>query len=92
LTYSLEKSLLEVSHPLLVKVPPLLLLLFNFYYSETIQRYFEQFGELCDCVLMQDKATGINIEIVGLLLTLKKENQEDLDLLLIEIQKLLIKF
>jgi len=28
-------------------------------YSETIQRYFEQFGELCDCVLMQDKATGI---------------------------------
>lgn len=26
--------------------------------QETIQRYFEQFGELCDCVLMQDKATG----------------------------------
>lgn len=26
--------------------------------QDTIQKYFEQYGELCDCVLMQDKATG----------------------------------
>jgi len=26
--------------------------------QDSIQKYFEQFGELCDCVLMQDKATG----------------------------------
>ena len=53
-----------------------------------IQKHFEQFGELSDCVLMQDKTTGK-------LFIFKNKNyfQENLvvlDLLLIKIPKKLI--